>query len=109
MAADFAANSIRGSVDGVRLYDPDELTRTYIPSPFSIGVDGVISGNKFAGNAQLTSPATGVPTAALTQSGTMQGGFFGPKATEVAGALAVKATGGGATMFVNGSFGAKKQ
>ncbi len=100
LAANFGAKTIQGSVDGIRF---DSTS----PSPFSIGVNGVISGNQFSGNAHLIDAKTGKTFG--TQTSVMQGGFFGPQAAEAAGALAVKATGNGVVMFVNGSFGAKKQ
>lgn len=107
LTADFDANSVRGSIDGIRFYHASEPTRTYIDSPFSIDVNGAISGNQFSGNAQFKNVTTGALS--NPRSGVMQGGFFGPQASEAAGALAVTTTGSSGTTLVTGSFGAKKQ
>lgn len=99
LAANFGDRTIQGSVKGIRMDGSPT-------SQFSIGVNGTISGNQFSGDARLLNVAG---NAVGTQTGVMQGGFFGPQAAEAAGALAVKQTNNGVTMSVNGAFGAKKQ
>ncbi len=110
LTANFAANTVTGTIDNLRDYQASDATPTYNARKHTISLNGAISGNQFSGTAALA--GTAYPSA--QQSGTVQGGFFGPKAAEAAGALAVKfvydtRNNISSTALVTGAFGAKKQ
>jgi len=106
MTADFGAGLVNGRIADIR---PRAPSATAGPSPYSIGFSGVIDGAQFYGDASLHEAGADQRLPGASQSGAMQGGFFGPKAAEAAGALAIKSVTGPTTTLVTGAFGAKKQ
>lgn len=103
MSADFNAKTVSGTIDQVRhVLGGSEPAK---PVDLSVSFNGAISGNQFSATPVLTFPSG----SSATQSGVLQGGFFGPKAAETAGALAMKQVDGSTTRLLTGSFGAKKQ
>lgn len=76
---------------------------------YSIGFNGRIDGASFAGTAGLTQWGTNNPIDHTLQTGAVQGGFFGPKASDAAGAIAVSSAHDATRTLVTGSLGTKKQ
>ena len=94
LTADFAADSVAGRIDSLRRQETDD--DSYMPMPgqfFEIG-NGMIQSNGFSGDLS-----------GLGYSGTVEGGFFGPAASEVGGVL--EATGNGE--MLHGSFTGRRQ
>lgn len=107
LSADFAAKTVRGRIDDVNNHSSGPLTTS---AGYSIGFDGKITGSGFSGNSWLTQKNSDAPLSGFTQnSGTLQGGFFGPGAAETAGALGVSSADANKKLLVTGAFGAKKQ
>lgn len=111
MNADFKAGTVSGRIDDVNRYTYS--TGAYSPvkstADYSLGFSGAITGNAFGGGASLNQKNSSTLMTNTTQTGAMQGGFFGPKAAEAAGAVAVTSNHDGNWTLMSGSFGAKKQ
>lgn len=103
LSADFGAQTITGafSLNGADIAGNHPCGSAGCTATLS--GSGGISGNTFSSG--LTGSVTGAAGTVQLTSGAMAGGFFGPKANEVAGVFG--ATGTGAT--VGGSFGAKSK
>ncbi|HEY8580808.1 MAG TPA: transferrin-binding protein-like solute binding protein, partial [Beijerinckiaceae bacterium] len=86
LKADFGAKTFKGTIDNLREYPANDPNDKSAMTP-TIDLNGTISTNQFGGSAAFAN----LPVANVQQSGVFEGGFFGPKATEAAGALAVKA------------------
>jgi hypothetical protein len=109
MKADFAAATVTGRVGEISRSTPGGNGFEQKATDYSIGFNGKIDGASFAGTAGLTQWGTNTPIEHTLQSGVVQGGFFGPKASEAAGAIAVSSAHDATKTLVTGSFGAKKQ
>jgi hypothetical protein len=103
LSADFAQGQVNGQVSSLNAHSAAGKT----PVSYNIGFGGSISGSGFAGAAFLQE--TSNKPAWHNTGGALQGGFFGPKAAETAGALALTAQDGQQKLLVTGAFGAKKQ
>jgi hypothetical protein len=104
LTADFAARRVAGQISSLNSQSGTERAA----ANYTLDFRGSINGSTFTGATSIVeSPSK--PTWYVT-SGALSGGFFGPKAAEAAGALAVSANDGGANkILVTGAFGAKKQ
>lgn len=109
MKADFGAGEVNGIVGEIARSTPGVNGFEQRATDYSIGFNGKIDGASFAGTAGLTQWGTNNPIAHTLQTGAVQGGFFGPKASEAAGAMAVSSAHDATRTLVTGSFGAKKQ
>ncbi len=109
MTADFAAASVNGRVDYINRYTPTARGFDKRATDYSIGFKGQIIGNGFDGKSSLTQWGSDKAIESTTQTGILQGGFFGPKAAEATGALAVSSAHDATRTLVTGAFGAKKQ
>lgn len=109
MNANFVAATITGRVGDISRSTPGPAGFEQKATDYSIGFSGKIDGNNFAGAAGLTQWGTNTPIEHTLQTGAVQGGFFGPKASEAAGAIAVSSAHDATRTLVTGSFGAKKQ
>lgn len=106
LAADFAAKTVRGRIDDVKNHSSGPLAQS---AGYSVGYNGTITGSNFAGTSWLTQVNSDAPLSGYSQSGTLQGGFFGPGAAEAAGALSALGVNGNKKLLVTGAFGAKKK
>ena len=107
LAVDFGANTVRGRIDEINNHSVGPVK---VATEYSVGYNGSISNSSFVGTAWLTQKNTDMPLNGFSQnSGTLQGGFFGPGAAEAAGALGVSATSESQKYLVTGAFGAKKK
>ena len=110
LKADFGAKTFKGTIDNLRQYQSNSPNTKTAVAP-TIDLNGTISANQFAGSAALAN----LTIANVQQTGVFEGGFFGPKATEAAGALAIKAVytppgaSSNSTVLITGAFGAKKK
>jgi hypothetical protein len=109
MTADFAAASVSGRIDYINRYTPSATGFDKRATDYSIGFKGQIIGNGFEGKSSLNEWGSDKAIGYTTQNGALQGGFFGPKAAEATGALAVSSTHDATKTLVTGAFGAKKQ
>lgn len=109
MSADFAAATVTGRVGEITRSTPGATGFEQKATDYSIGFNGKIDGASFAGTSGLTQWGTNTPIEHTLQTGALQGGFFGPKAAEAAGAIAVSSAHDATKTLVTGSFGAKKQ
>lgn len=111
LTADFASKKVSGRIDDLNRYSA--TTASYSPikaaTDYSLGFSGAITGNSFAGTATLNEKNSNTVMTHTTQTGALQGGFFGPAAAEATGALAVSSTHDTTKTLVTGAFGAKKQ
>jgi hypothetical protein len=107
LTADFTARTVRGRIDDVNNHSAGNLRQ---PADYSIGFDGRITDSSFNGASWLTARNSDLPLAGFTQNaGTAQGGFFGPGAAEVAGAVGVSAANANGQTLVTGGFGGKRR
>lgn len=107
VSADFGARTVRGRIDNVNNHSAGPLAQS---AGYSIGFNGTMTGSSISGTSWLTQRNSDAPLPGFTQtSGTMQGGFFGPGAAEVAGGVSTLATNGNHKLMVTGGFGAKKK
>lgn len=106
LAADFAAKTVRGRIDDVKNHSSGPLAQS---AGYSVGYNGTITGSNFAGTSWLTQVNSDAPLSGYSQSGNLQGGFFGPGAAEAAGALSALGVNGNRKLLVTGAFGAKKK
>ena len=107
LAADFGAKTVRGRIDDENNHSAGPLKQS---TGYSIGFDGKITDSSFAGASWLTQKNSDAPLASTTQnSGSLQGGFFGPGAAEASGALGVTAEDANRKTLITGAFGAKKK
>jgi len=104
MTADFASKKVAGQIFSLNAQSSTQKDS----ANYTLDFRGSINGSSFTGTTNIVeSPSK--PNWYVT-SGALYGGFFGPKAAEAAGALAVSANDGGANkILVTGAFGAKKQ
>ncbi len=109
MNADFAAATVTGRVGEIMRSTPGANGFEQKATDYSIGFNGRIDGASFAGTAGLTQWGTNNPIDHTLQTGAVQGGFFGPKASEAAGAIAVSSAHDATRTLVTGSLGTKKQ
>ncbi|MDB5640959.1 MAG: hypothetical protein JWN07_276 [Hyphomicrobiales bacterium] len=110
MTSNFGSGTVNGRVDDYRNIVRDSNGSVVSSSPISASLtfSGTITGNKFTGTAGAVQRGTDTPLAGYTQTGTVQGGFFGPQAAEAAGALAIRADIGSKATLAHGVFGLKK-
>lgn len=107
LSADFAAKTVRGRIDNVNNHSVGPMQQA---AGYSIGYNGTITGSNFSGTSWLTQANSDAPLSGYNQnSGTLQGGFFGPGAVETAGAMSVSAADSSKKLLVTGAFGAKKK
>ena len=106
LAADFAAKTVRGRIDDVKNHNSGPLAQS---AGYSVAFDGKMTGSNFAGTSWLTQANSDAPMSGFSQSGNLQGGFFGPGAAEAAGGLSALGVNGNKKLLVTGAFGAKKK
>ena len=94
LTADFEAGSVAGRIDNLEQRETNADPYMPISDQFEID-NGRIQRNGFSGDLS-----------GLGYNGTVEGGFFGPAASEVGGVL--EATGGNGEML-HGSFAGKRQ
>lgn len=106
LTADFAAKTVRGRIDDVKNHSAGPIAQS---AGYGIGYNGTITGSNFAGTSWLTQANSDAPLNGFSQSGNLQGGFFGPGAAEAAGGLSALGVDGNRKLLVTGAFGAKKK
>jgi hypothetical protein len=106
LSADFAARTVRGRIDDVSNHSVGPIKQA---AGYRIEFNGAITGSSFSGSSWLTRANSDAPLSGYAHSGNLQGGFFGPGATETAGGLTVNAADANKKMQVAGAFGAKKK
>ncbi|HYZ48832.1 MAG TPA: transferrin-binding protein-like solute binding protein [Sphingomonas sp.] len=106
LTANFASNSISGSVTDITVYRRGAQNKTVIGTANDVFLTGTISGAIFTGTATAgTTPGSAYDLGGAT--GAVAGAFFGPAADEAAGTFSLFGGPRGASMV--GSFGAKRQ
>ncbi|MDP2356667.1 MAG: transferrin-binding protein-like solute binding protein [Beijerinckiaceae bacterium] len=107
LAVDFGANTVRGRIDDINNHSAGPVK---VATEYSVGYNGSISKSSFTGMSWLTQKNSDMPLNGFSQnSGTLQGGFFGPGAAEAAGAVGVSAASESKKYLITGAFGAKKK
>jgi hypothetical protein len=107
LSADFGAKTVRGRIHDINNHSVGPVRA---PTEYSVGYEGKMTNSTFVGTAWLTQRNSEMPLNGFSQnSGTLQGGFFGPGAAEAAGAIGVTAADETKKYLVTGAFGAKKK
>ena len=101
LSANFASNSISGSISDIRV--TPSISGPVTGSMNAISLSGTISGGTYAGTATAASTA-GTAAAITGAAGTFGGGFYGTSASETTGIFSL--TGGASNAQLIGSFGA---
>ena len=100
LSADFGAGTVVGQISNITEVNTDNNSPA---RAYDIGINATIDGNTFAGDANY------INNNQTSGDGTSEGGFFGPNAEEVAGAVQItgQTPGGVPIVGVNGGFSAR--
>jgi C-lobe and N-lobe beta barrels of Tf-binding protein B len=110
LTANFGSGAISGKVSNLTTPTAYATGGGISSSPvgYGLGMNGTISGGAYTGTAGFTN-AAGTAAAGSVTSSALNGGFYGPNATETAGALVVRGTAPtGTATVITGAFGAKR-
>lgn len=103
LTADFAGGTVTGGVTGINAYELD--ANTLLGTINNVSISATIAGSGFSGTTAASGSA-GTAFDITGATGTVNGGFYGPNADEVAGVFNL--TGGADSTTLLGSFGAQK-
>lgn len=101
VTANFGSGAVDGRISNMTVGSQQQALGA------DIVMNGTMSGNGYTGTASLVNVNGSTPIAP-TQTGNMNGAFYGAGATETAGAVAVKATDGVSSVAIAGGFGGKR-
>jgi hypothetical protein len=102
LTANFDSNAITGQIAGLQTFNVEDSSM--IGAMNDIGLSGTISGANYTGTASVIG-RTGAGFDITGATGGLTGTFYGPNATETAGAFYL--TGGANNTSLTGAFGAK--
>lgn len=105
LTANFAANSISGTVTNINVYQLANNNGTVMGTLNDITLNGTLSGASISGTATANPASVGTAINATGAAGLLGGSFYGPSGQEVAGTFTL--FGGTHNVVVTGGFGGK--